>query len=213
VVFNGADYDPWMPKLLAVAPRTGRTVLAVADLIGRKPGDNPHVWYDPDTAPAVAKALSRALIAADPAHEAEYAERLQRFLGSLSPVREKMAAIAAKYGGAEITATEPVFGYMAAALKLRMRNERFQLAVMNDSEPSARDVAAFERDLTLRKVRLMLYNKQATSKIVRHLVDVARDSKIPVVGVSETQPSGLSFQDWMLGELDEVERALAGLSS
>ena len=31
-----------------------------------------------------------------------------------------------------------VFGYMASTLELKMRNERFQVAVMNDTEPSAR---------------------------------------------------------------------------
>ena len=52
--------------------------------------------------------------------------------------------------------------YMAAALGLTMRNERFQLAIMNDTEPSARDVAAFEQDLKDHKVRVMFYNKQAS---------------------------------------------------
>jgi hypothetical protein len=27
--------------------------------------------------------------------------------------------------------------------------------------------------------------------------------------VTETAPPGLSYQDWMIGELDETERALA----
>ena len=98
-----------------------------------------------------------------------------------------------------MTATEPVFGYMAGALGLTMRNERFQLAIMNDTEPSARDVAAFEQDLKARKVRVMFYNKQASNKIVLHLVELARAAKVPVVGVTETAPPGLSFQDWMLG--------------
>jgi len=84
---------------------------------------------------------------------------------------------------------------------------------MNDTEPSARDVAAFERDLKDRKVRVLFYNKQAVSKLVEHLVALARASKIPVVGITETAPAGLSYQDWMQNELDETDRALAGLSS
>ena len=109
-----------------------------------------------------------------------------------------------------VTASEPVFGYMAEALGLTMRNERFQLAIMNDTEPSARDVAAFEHDLKEHKVRVMFYNKQASDKIVQHLVALARAAKIPVVGVTETAPPGLTYQDWMLGELDDTEKALAG---
>ena len=66
VVYNGADYDPWMAKLLAAARSANRTVIVVADLVHRKPGDNPHLWYDPATMPAYAKALAAALVAARP---------------------------------------------------------------------------------------------------------------------------------------------------
>ena len=84
---------------------------------------------------------------------------------------------------------------------------------MNDTEPSARDVAAFEQDLKDHKVRVMFYNRQASSKIVQHLVALARAAKIPVVGVTETAPPGLSYQDWMLTQLNDAEKALAGPSS
>ena len=213
VVYNGAYYDPWIETLLKVTPKAERAVIVAADLVNRRAGDNPHLWYDPSTMPAVASALSVALIAADPAHKDDYAARLKTFLASLEPLNEKIAAISGKFAGAPVTASEPVFGYMANALKLQMRNERFQLAIMNDTEPSARDVAAFEQDLKTRKVRVFFYDKQASNKVVQHLVDIARASGIPVVGVTETAPPGLSYQDWMLNELDETQRALAGPSS
>ncbi len=213
VIYNGADYDPWMEQLLKVTPKPGRTVIVAADLVHKKAGDNPHLWYDPPTMPAVASALAAALAAIDPAHQDDYAARLQTFIASLAPLKEKIAAIRSKYAGVPVTATEPVFGYMAAALKLTMRNERFQLAIMNDTEPSAGDLAAFERDLKTHQVRVMFYNKQASDKLVQHLVDLARASNIPVVGVTETAPPGLSYQDWMLMQLDATEKALAGSSS
>ena len=37
VIFNGADYDPWMDKLLKAAPRPGRSVIVAAELVHRKP--------------------------------------------------------------------------------------------------------------------------------------------------------------------------------
>ncbi len=213
VIYNGADYDPWMERLLKVTPRPGRAAIVAADLVHRKAGDNPHLWYDPPTMPAVANALATALAAADPAHKDGYDRRLKAFLASLEPLDKKIAAIRAKYAGIPVTASEPVFGYMAAALHLTMLNQRFQLAIMNNTEPSASDVAAFERDLKTHKVRVMFYNKQASDRIVQHLVELAHDSSIPVVGVTETCPPGLSYQDWMMGELDQTETALAGLSS
>jgi len=209
VVYNGADYDPWIEKLLEVTPTVGRVAIVAADLVNRKAGDNPHFWYDPATMPAVANVLTAALVAADPGHKGDYTARLKTFLASLEPLNEKIAALRGKYAGVAVTASEPIFGCMAEALKLQMRNERFQLAVMNNTEPSARDVAAFERDLKTHKVRVMFYNKQASNNVVQHLLDLARASNIPVVGVTETAPPGVSYQDWMLSELDETQRALA----
>src|SRR6202142_4529128 len=195
-ILNGADYDPWMDKLLKASPRPSRTAIVVADLVGKKAGDNPHLWYDPGTMPAAARALAEAFAKADPAHKDGYAARLKTFLASLNPIDEKIAAIRGRFAGTTVTASEPVFGYMANALGLKMRNERFQLSIMNDTEPSARDVAAFEQDLKTHKVRVMFYNKQASNKIVHHLVALARTANIPVVGVTETAPPDLSYQDW-----------------
>jgi len=213
VIFSGADYDPWMPKILKTAPQPGRVVIDVAMLVGKKAGDNPHLWYDPPTMPAAAKALADAFSKADPAHKDDYDARLKTFDASMKPINDKIAAIRAKYAGAPVTASEPVFGYMAAALGMKMHNEKFQLAIMNNTEPSARDVAAFENDLKHHKVRVMFFNKQASDKAVERLVNIARKSKIPVVGVTETEPTGMNYQDWMLSQLNDTEKALAGPSS
>ena len=136
VIFNGADYDPWMAKLANASPHPGRAMINVADIVGKKSGDNPHLWYDPATMPAAAKALAEAFAKADPAHQADYQARLATFTASLKAINDKIAAIRGKFAGAEVTASEPVFGYMASALGLKMRNEKFQLAIMNDTEPS-----------------------------------------------------------------------------
>jgi len=163
VVFNGADYDAWMDKLLKAGPRADRTVITAAELVNRKAGDNPHVWYDPGTMPAVARALADAFSKADPAHAADYAARLETFVASLKPIAGKVAEIRATYADVAITATEPVFSYMASALGLKMRNERFQMAIMNDTEPSARDIAAFERDL---KTLIGQFNRSGDATMV-----------------------------------------------
>src|ERR1700736_3230578 len=63
VVYNGVDYDPWMAKLLAANTAAGRRLIIVGELLHKKTGVNPHLWYDPPTAPAVATALAAALTA------------------------------------------------------------------------------------------------------------------------------------------------------
>src|SRR5664279_6053573 len=208
VILNGANYDPWMDKLLAAAPRSNRTVITAAALVSAPAGGNPHLWYAPLTMPAVAAALADAFSKADGAHAADYAARLKTTLAGLDRVGQRVVQIKAKHHGAAVTATEPVFGLTADALGLTMRNQRFALAMMNDTEPSARDVAAFEDDLKNHKVKLLLYNSQVSEKLTLRLLDIARQAKVPVVGVTETQPANVSFQDWMLGQLEAVDKAL-----
>ena len=67
-----------------------------------------------------------------------YEERLRTFRRLAASRSTTRSPRCAKYAGTPVTATEPVFGYMAAALGFKMRNERFQLAVMNDAEPQRR---------------------------------------------------------------------------
>ncbi|NBI45736.1 MULTISPECIES: metal ABC transporter solute-binding protein [Burkholderia] len=208
VVYNGADYDPWMGKLLAASKNATRKTIVVADLVGKKPGDNPHLWYDPATMPAAALAISAALGAADPSHKADYDANLAGFLASLKPIDAKVAALRAQYKGVPVTATEPVFGYMSDAIGLEMRNLRFQLATMNDTEASATDIAAFENDLRKRQVKVLIYNSQAEEPMTKRMLKIAKDASVPTVSVTETQPAGKTFQQWMLAQLDALGAAL-----
>ncbi|EMD9438411.1 zinc ABC transporter substrate-binding protein [Burkholderia cepacia] len=209
VIYNGANYDPWMSKLLGASKQAKRATIVVADLVGKKAGDNPHLWYDPATMPAAARAIAAELGRADPANKAEYDANLQKFVASLKPVDDKVAALRAQYKGVPVTATEPVFGYLSDAIGLDMRNQRFQLATMNDTEVSAQDVAAFENDLRKKQVRALIYNSQAEEPMTKRMLKIARDGGVPTVSVTETQPAGKTFQQWMAGQLDALSAALA----
>lgn len=210
VIVNGVDYDPWMEKLLSAHKAPDRKEIIVARLVGHKAGDNPHLWYDPAYMKAAAKALVADLIAVDPAHKGDYEQGEAKFLDSLKPLDDKIATMRKSYAGQPVTASEPVFGYQAALIGLKVHNEKYALAVMNNAEPTPSEVAAFENDLKGRHVKAMLYNAQASEPAVGKLVQLAKDNNIPVVGVSETEPSNSTYQDWMMGQLNALDKALSG---
>jgi zinc/manganese transport system substrate-binding protein len=210
VIVNGVDYDPWMEKLLSANKAPGRKEIVVAQLVGRKAGDNPHLWYEPNYVKAAAKLLTADLDAIDPANKADYDKGEAQFLDSLKPLDAKIADMRKKYAGQPVIASEPVFGYQAGLIGLKVHNEKFALAVMNNAEPTASEVAAFENDLKGHKVKAMLYNAQASEPAVGRLVQMAKDNGIPVVGVSETEPPDSTYQKWMLGQLDALDAALGG---
>jgi zinc/manganese transport system substrate-binding protein len=208
VIVNGVDYDPWMEKLLGAHTAPGRKEIVVGRLVGRKAGDNPHLWYDPASMKAAARALVADLVAVDPAHKADYEQGQAKFLASLKPLDGKIAAMRKSFASQAVTASEPVFGYQAGLIGLKVHNEKFALAVMNNAEPTASEVAAFENDLKGRRVKAMLYNAQASEPAVQRLVQMAKDNGIPVVGVSETEPPNSTYQAWMMGQLDALDKAL-----
>ena len=208
VISNGLDYDPWMDRLLASTQAPGRQSIVVGELAGLKPGANPHVWYDVDAVLALARRLAGLCAAADEAHAADYAGGLQRFTGSVAPLRARILALRARLAGVQVVATEPVFGVMTASLGMVSRDQRFQRSVMNETEASAGDVAALEDDLRSHRTRLLIYNRQATDTVADRMKSIAIEAGVPVLGVSETEPVGTSYQTWLSGELDGLERAL-----
>jgi zinc/manganese transport system substrate-binding protein len=209
VIVNGAGYDGWAEKLLSASPDASRAVVVVTALVPETAGDNPHVWYDPAAMPALAEALCGLFVKLDPAHQTDYTRRLTIFRRSIKPIEDRIAEMRTKYSGKPVTATEPVFGYMAAALGLDMRNAGFQLAVMNDTEPGAGAIAAFEKDLRARAVKVLLYNSQTSQALTRRMQKIATQAGVPVVGVTETEPRGKDYQEWMLSQLNALDRALA----
>lgn len=210
VIYNGADYDPWMDKLLSASTAPNRIAIVAADLIGAKSGDNPHLWYNPKTLPAVASKLAAELEKRDPANAVQYRANLAKFDAAFKEILKKVAAVKASFGGTPVTATEPVFGYVAEAMGFDMLNYGFQVATMNDTEPSPRQVADFEESLKSGKAKILFYNSQVTDDTTTRLLNIAKAGNVKVIGVTETEPKGKTIETWFSEQVDEVQEALAG---
>jgi len=213
VIVNGADYDHWAEQLLESTERPQRVIVEAAGLIGVAEGENPHVWYDPRTMPAMAKALARTFAELDPNGADGYEARRSAYIDGLAAMKEKIASIRQRFEGTPITATEPVFGYMADALGLEMSNQDFQTAIMNETEPSAKEIAKVIDDIRDNRVKALIYNTQVDDAMTSQFLVVADEADVPIVGVTETTPNGVTYPDWMLNQLDTLEKALAGPSS
>ncbi len=211
VIQNGLGYDDFMTKLENAAPSTKRIVVTIADLLGVQGTDaNPHLWYDVPRLGRIAGGIAAAFAQADPAHAAAYRSGARRFERSLGPLRAEIARIRARFGGAPVAYTEPVPAYLLAAAGLRnLAPEAFTRAIQDGSEPAAAAVSAMNTLVTQRRIRVLLYNDQTVSPITEQLAAAARRAGIGVVGVSETLPPHLTFQQWQLGQARALASALA----
>ena len=156
VIVNGVDYDPWMEKLLSAHKAPSRKEIIVGQLVGHKPGDNPHLWYDPALYEGRREGAGRRPLRRRPGAQSGLRAGPGEIPRSLKPLDDKIAAMHKSYAGQPVTASEPVFGYQAALIGLKVHNEKYALAIMNNAEPTPSEVAAFENDLKGKKVKAML---------------------------------------------------------
>ena len=126
VIVNGVDYDPWMAKLLSAHKAPDRKEIIVARLVGRKAGDNPHLWYEPAYVKAAAKALVADLIAVDPGAQGGLRAGRGRVPRFAEAARRQDRRHAQALRRQPVTASEPVFGYQAALIGLKVRNEKYR---------------------------------------------------------------------------------------
>ena len=120
LIENGVGYDTYMEKIESASPSFSRKVINVQKLLGLPDSTpNPHLWYRPQTMPAVARVIAADLSALQPAHRAYFQARLEAFNRSLAPWRNAIARFKATYPGTAAATTEPVANYLLTAMGIR----------------------------------------------------------------------------------------------
>ena len=211
VILNGAGYDTWGQKLLDANPVNGRKVLTVADLLGKKEGDNPHFWYHPDYVEQVANQITNDLQALDSADSSYFAQQRTAFEGALKPYHDRIAEIKQQFGGQPVGATEDIFVYLANALGLNLISPpAFMQAVAEGNDPPASSVAEFQQQLIQKQIKILVYNVQTVTAVTTNIQQLATQQHIPVIGISETmQPPDATFQEWQDAQLLALQQALS----
>jgi zinc/manganese transport system substrate-binding protein len=211
VVQNGLGYDPYMDRIESASPSSSRKVIDVQKLL-RLPDNtpNPHLWYNPTTMPAVAKAVTDDLASLRPADASYFRSNLATFDASLEPWLAEIAKVERRYPHAPVATSEPVADYLLEAAGTRdMTPLSLQAAIMNGTDPTPQDVTVQNGLLTGGRVKVFVYNQQVTDSITQSFLTLARDNRIPVLAVYETMPTpGYTYQRWMLAETTALYDAL-----
>jgi zinc/manganese transport system substrate-binding protein len=210
VILNGAGYDAWGSKLLAGNPSSSRKVFTVADLLHKKAGDNPHFWYNPTWVDQVADRITADYKAIDSADASYFDQQRAALRTALQPYHDRIAKIKASFSGTPVGATESIFVYMAQALGVNLISPpEFMQALAEGNDPPAQTVVEFQNQVTGKKVKVLVYNVQASTSITESLKQLAVQNGIPVVGVAETlQPVDATFQEWQDAQLVTLQNAL-----
>ena len=214
VVVNGAGYDSWAGKLLSTGGKSNRNILNVANLLGKKEGDNPHFWYSPEYVNEVTAQMEKDLAALDPSDADYFAQQYALLQSSLAGYQNGIANIKQQYSGVKVGATEDIFVYFGQALGLDLTTPpAFIQAVGDGNDPPASSVVTFQDQITNKQISVLVYNVQTDTPVTENMKSLAQKNNIPIVPISETvQPADARFQDWMGGEVTALQNALQQVS-
>lgn len=207
IIYNGLGYDTWINSWVN-ANKGNKIIINVSSLIKNPIKGNPHIWYDPDTLLVLAQELTKDLTTIQPSSTKTFIHNLATFTQEHKAVAHKILELRTKYQGIRVTATEPVYGYMARALGLAMLATNFQQKIMNDTEPSPRMMADYQALITSGQVKLIFYNSQVTSGVTENIKQLAKLHSIRLVAISETMPNNMTIKHWYLTTLIATESAL-----
>ncbi|MBS1889349.1 MAG: zinc ABC transporter substrate-binding protein [Actinobacteria bacterium] len=211
LVENGLGYDSYMEKIASASPSSSRKVINVQKLLGL-PGStsNPHLWYKPETMPAVARQLVADFSELQPAHKAYFEANLKKFEAALEPWVKGLEEFSTKHPGAAVATVEPVADYLLEAAGIKnLTPVSMQVSIMNGTDPAPQAIALEEALFTEKKAAAFVYNQQVTGPITEKFLATAKENGVPVVGVYETMPPGYTYQRWMEAELKALEEAVA----
>jgi zinc/manganese transport system substrate-binding protein len=212
-VQNGIGYDTsWAPGLVSANPNSARTVLTVGDVLGLKGGDNPHQWYSHTSVYKVIDAITAAYQKIDPADASYFAQQKTAFEDTtLTEYNQLETTIKAKYAGTPIGASESIVSPLADSLGLDMLTPySFLKDISEGTDPTSADKATIDQQIQGKKIKVYVYNSQNSTPDIQAQLKLAQQEGIPVTTVTETlSPAGDSFQQWMVGELQNLQKALA----
>ena len=214
VVYNGGGYDQWVDDVLKTHPDVASIdaySLLNATALGEPTPANEHVFYDLDTAKAVATELAARLSTTDPRHAGDYTSNAEAFNREADAVQQTEKAIRTAHPDAAVVATEPVAHYLLLAAGVTDKTPKgFTSAIEQDTDPAPVDVAAMLDLITARQVAAVLINQQTATEVTRQIQAAAESAGVPIVNVGETLPAGSDYLSWQRDTANRLAAALEG---
>ena len=221
VVANGGGYDSWLYEPLQEKPEgEGPTIVHPLELVAHEHhhdhgeahdhdhGDahdhdnvdasqNEHIWYDPNVVASVAEDVAEAItqknpdIKVDPARVAERLDGLHEDLHQIEHVR--------------VAQTEPIADHMIVHTDVdEVTPAGYRQATLNESEPSAADLAEFLELIDSDGLDLLIYNPQTETDLTARIKQTAQDKGLTIIEIPETPPAGIDFLDHLENTVKEL---------
>ena len=183
---NGLGFEPWTQKLVKSAGYTGQTVVVSQSVKARfmpaakgaSQETDPHAWQNPSYVMLYVRNIAAALAQADPANASFYQTNSLAYAKELQTLdadaKAQFAAIAADKR--KVITSHDAFGYFGAHYGIRFLAPQ---GMSTESEPSAKQVAQFIRQIQTEKTRAVFIENMSSPKLLSQL---SKDAGVTVGG-------------------------------
>ncbi|WP_052471567.1 metal ABC transporter solute-binding protein, Zn/Mn family [Apilactobacillus kunkeei] len=204
VIYNGLGYDSWAQKL--ASSNNDVDSINVGSLMGKKTGDNPHIWYNVATMEKLANTLADKFAKLQPKHKKQFEANAKAYIAKLKVLNTQLDDIKKNKMSKPVAVSEPVFDYSLANMGYKVSDTSFEEATEKDNDPSPKSIRSLQEDIKNHKLSFFVVNKQVNSKTVNNLVKLAKENNLPIVYVTETKPSNEpNYISWMQNQYKEIQ--------
>jgi zinc transport system substrate-binding protein len=190
LVFNGAGYETWLPKVSLSRSRQVDTSLAFANQFIRieqavthdHGGSGLHThegtafttWLDMSLAQRQAEAMAEALGRKQPELKSRFKEHLGQLLNDLEDMDKTLYAIGAKMRDYPLLASHPVYQYMARRYGLNLASVHWE----PDEIPPEREWTQLAKVLEKHPAHWMIWEKQPQPETAKRLARLGINSLV-----------------------------------
>lgn len=191
IVTEGGIFDSWAKPFLAHLPKG-------ATLLRARPNDDSaegFSWYDLDATWRFAQAFADELTRRRPDEAVAISAALIRFQESLARLERSANLVANSYRDSAVLLTDSRFSPILRMLRLRV-------------VPVDAGLPALERAIRTHKGVILIFDSETKAGMPENIRNEAEEDGLPLVGLRETMPSGLHYQQWIARAMNTIQGAL-----
>lgn len=229
-VYEGAGFEGWTKDALKTLGKNGAPLVVEASqgvsllkaeegagasdhqndsAHSDEPGVDPHIWLSPLNAKVMGDNIKKALIQADPAHQADYEANYKAFAAKLDSLDGKYKQALSGVKSKQLVTSHQAFAYLCRDYGLT------QMPIMGlapDAEPTAQEMKTINQFIKDNNVKYIFFEELVSDKLAKTLANDAGVGTlvlIPLEGLTEAQQkSGQDYFSVMESNLQHLVQAL-----
>jgi ABC-type Zn uptake system ZnuABC Zn-binding protein ZnuA len=183
IVKNGVGLERWFdPTIRNAGTKAAIVEAATGVTIRHGQGEHvaegdPHIWQDPRNAKVMVRNIAAALVAADPAHRAEYEANAAAYSAELDRLDQEIAGQVGALGNKKLVTNHDAFGYYVDRYGLEFVGSIIP-GFDSQAELSARDISSIVRLIKDTGVKAVFSESSLPPKTAEA---IGRDAGVAVV--------------------------------